>query len=1182
MRRSPWLALALASFATQALAQGTPPKPAPAQPAPAQPAAPPGQPAQATPPAAVAAPLNDKELKELQHVEEIAARYGRAASEHDRRQKALLKREFDRRLYELELRYKKGLEAANQGYKLRHLRAMEELEKFLAKYPNDPKWSPDAMFRLAELYLDQAGMEWEDKQVLAQASGVVEPPPPENFDPDAPPPYQGPDYSRALALWRNIVERFPDYRQIDGTLYLLAYYLGEMGRIPEAKQVYLGLVCANKFDPLGTPPAPPNPKMSVVTIPQSSFADPYEDCKPRKEKSIVADEAWVRIGEAHFDTRGELNLAIAAYKKVAFNEKSEFFDEALYKLAWSYYRNDQFIDGINAFDKLVVYSDKQEEAGGGSVELRQESVDYIAISFADPWEKDAQPDAKKSMERAFAYYKGREKEKHVRDVFEKLGDTLRAGEAYDESIAAWRYTLEHYPLHPRNPTVHQKIVDTLADKGDAQGAMEERAKLAIAYKKGSPWYVANETNREAMDAAAKLGEQSMIAAAKSTHRRAQLAKAEYEKKPTEPAKDMYVELYKQASLLYQSYLNEFPSSSEVYELTFRLADCYYFSEQYEESVPHYRWVRDHGTLGGKYYQPAALSIVSAYEAAIDRDKKSGKLVEPPIPTVDQLKASPQPLPVPELYKKLQGAYDEYMTKINDEKTAPKTALAAAMVSHRHLQKGDALSRFQVVMDKYCSAPEAAEAFKGIDVIYSAEGDLDKVQANLERFQKKNCGTAASQAGLSGRMSGIRYERAKKAYADKQYEASADLFYELYKTAPAGDENRDDALFSAAISAQKANKPKTAIFLYGEFVRQQEFRKSEFYAESMFYTAQSHQASFDYDKAVDTYLAFVQIANEPGRTSRPEFNLEQSKADAMWNAAVLREQDRVYQDRGKNDPGAITLYKRYAATDTKDRKRAAQAYFRAALVYEKQNDFANMRKTFAEWRTKFGKDPGQKAFYVLSFYKSAKAYEKSNDKGNADKAFRETIKAFDDSGEKPGSPSAELAGEGQMWLADQSYQKTFEPYKVKWLGSMKGNAAEKTVTKTLDALKKSADTTAAGFRAVSRFESSWSLAALVRLGDVSFFAGQKLIEAPVPKEITDLDRKAPDLNVMAQYMDQIQGQVQPQTDEAKKLWLLALETAKQKGVSNKWSKLAATRLNAFIAADQYPVQRDEIVNRETLP
>jgi tetratricopeptide (TPR) repeat protein len=359
MCRSRILALALASLVTPAMAQQTPaPEPAPQQPA--QPAPGPTAPGQApAQPVAAPAPLSEQELKELDHVEEIAKRYGKAAAEHDRRQKSLLKREFDRRIYELELRYKKGLEAANEAYKLRHLRAMEELEKFLAKYPNDPKWTPDAMFRLAELYLDQAGMEYEEKQILAQASGQVEPPPPEDFDPDAPPPYTGPDYSRALALWRQIVERFPDYRQIDGTLYLLAYYLGEMGRIPEAKQVYLGLVCANKFDPLAAPPPPPDPKAPVVTVPQSSFVDPYEDCKPRKENSIVADEAWVRVGEAHFDTRGELNLAIAAYKKVAFNEKSEFFDEALYKLAWSYYRNDQFIDGINAFDKLVVYSDKQ-------------------------------------------------------------------------------------------------------------------------------------------------------------------------------------------------------------------------------------------------------------------------------------------------------------------------------------------------------------------------------------------------------------------------------------------------------------------------------------------------------------------------------------------------------------------------------------------------------------------------------------------------------------------------------------------------------------------------------------------------------------------------------------------------------------------------------------------------------
>src|SRR5262249_32362025 len=159
-------------------------------------------------------------------------------------------------------------------------------------------------------------------------------------------------------------------------------------------------------------------------------------------------------------------------------------------------------------------------------------------------------------------------------------------------------------LNRRNPLVHQKIVDALAYLGDASAASEERARLAIAYKKDPPtgvpnWFAANETDRQAMDWANSLGETALLEAAKTVHRNAQIAKGAY-KRATPPATDLktqYIKLYAEAAELYQAYLAQFPTSSETYDLTYRLADTLFFSEQYLAAVPQYRWVRDHQELG---------------------------------------------------------------------------------------------------------------------------------------------------------------------------------------------------------------------------------------------------------------------------------------------------------------------------------------------------------------------------------------------------------------------------------------------------------------------------------------------------------------------------------------------------------------------------------------------------------
>src|SRR5205085_2064747 len=105
----------------------------------------------------------------------------------------------------------------------------------------------------------------------------------------------------------------------------------------------------------------------------------------------------------------ELHDAIAAYRQVLAFPISPYFDKALYKLAWSHYRADEIAEALRRFDELVVFSDAHK-AGEGS-ELRAEAMQYLAISLAEP---DAAAPRSTALDRARAFYRGREAEPHVR------------------------------------------------------------------------------------------------------------------------------------------------------------------------------------------------------------------------------------------------------------------------------------------------------------------------------------------------------------------------------------------------------------------------------------------------------------------------------------------------------------------------------------------------------------------------------------------------------------------------------------------------------------------------------------------------------------------------------------------------------------------------------------------------
>jgi TolA-binding protein len=327
--------------------------------APAAPAAAPAQPQ---------APLGPPDLRALEEMEKDVQHFATMVTEYRSTAREILKRAFKDKAKAINAKYDPQIDINDKQAREYRRDAIGMFEAFLLKYPNDKRWTPDAMFRLAELYYEKSAEEYLDADE-AYKKALDTPSPP-----DTPPPRV--DHTPTINLYRRLLTEFPSYRFLDAAYYLLGFCLGEMGEDQQAKQALLALVCSNRFKPLDTPvPTPkPSPRAPGASA-NAADEDFYKECTPVRKESKFIPEAWTRIGEFHFDNPNELKFAIAAFRKVLTFKDSPYYDRALYKLAWSYYRDNRFPESVREFDNLVKYADQRTAAGQkvGS-DLRPEAV----------------------------------------------------------------------------------------------------------------------------------------------------------------------------------------------------------------------------------------------------------------------------------------------------------------------------------------------------------------------------------------------------------------------------------------------------------------------------------------------------------------------------------------------------------------------------------------------------------------------------------------------------------------------------------------------------------------------------------------------------------------------------------------------------------------------------------------
>jgi TolA-binding protein len=319
----------------------------------------------------------------------------------------------------------------------------KELSYDQANEANPVYYAPATLFRLAELYYDDAS-EAFDAQLRVYEKKIADGEKGLSF-----PEY---DLTRVIETYNEIINEYPRDPVADDAVFYKALALQKTNKYDEAQQVLLNLI------------------------------DQY----PRSEYFVEATMNIARYYFEHPKIQGGkgYQLAQESYQKIlAFPEHPQFVS-ALYGLGWCYYMMDEYDKTTDIF-KYMIQTAKLDFTMTDSVDkkqiknplLRDEAVDCIAISF----------DEKRRLDDAVTFLSVANSVDYGATVIKRIAELREEDIDYVGAVGVYQRLIAEYPgsfLAPDGMLGMIKMYEMLKQPDSSQRVRED---FLSRYIRGSQW-----------------------------------------------------------------------------------------------------------------------------------------------------------------------------------------------------------------------------------------------------------------------------------------------------------------------------------------------------------------------------------------------------------------------------------------------------------------------------------------------------------------------------------------------------------------------------------------------------------------------------------------------------------------------------------------------------------------------
>lgn len=734
------------------------------------------------------------------------------------------------------------------------------------------------------------------------------------------------DLKEAEALYRELHDKYPEFRRMDLVTYLIGFAAKEDNREEEA---------------MGR----------------------FQEVIDKYPKSALYGDAWMMIGE-HYFAAGDWVKAKDAYVHVG--DAAATSDLALFKVAWCEWKLGDTTTAAKDFKKVLDKAVKQEREGTEaqkrrSASLREEALEYLVVVFTE--------DRSISPKEVFDFLVSIDGEQYSRDVMVKVAESYGAQAEWERSSDAYRFLIRMDPEGLKSAEYQRSIIANWNSALDVDKAQDEIKVLLDNFGPNSPWAKAQK-NKEALQRSLETTEELTRTTAMNIHGEAQ--------RRDKADKKADLNLYTRAAAAYEQYLAAFGTgkgaTEKATEIRYYRADILFFKlGKTEEAGDEYLAVGKSAPVG-KLHKDALLNAMNAYEKARPKDtvgraklypvdKKFGEAIDlyatlfPADPTL-----------VGVIFKNGQmfydyGEYDEAIKRFgvivtkypNDPNAGPAgDRILSALNKAQDYENIENWAR-KLKKAKSFSSPDQQQRLDRLIVEsiqksgdkYNEAGKYEQAATFYLRVPKETSdGKVAAQALMNA---GVMYEKAK------QPEKAADIYLDIADKY--GDKDPaigEKAAFTAAVVYEK-------VIFYDKAAKAYEavwtkFRTGSKSADALYNAGLLRQALGQNKEAIAHYQEYAK-----------KFRERKDAPDVAFNIGV------VYEQAGDEGP-AYQAYADYTKTYRSTGKRVIEAYTRAGRMSFKLGQMKRAKDDFLAAQRLYKASSGAEKKAATPWAAEARYYE----------------------------------------------------------------------------------------------------------------------------------------------------------------------------------------------------------------